>query len=132
MKLIREYRSGKLNTQVYQQEKTRNGSTAVDYLFSIAALENLHVEYIALRDSEHSADEGNSSRQFPPDTPAGTIREALAACSCARLYLAGKYKRAYAGISIDMQSSEVSVTMYARQREHMEELIAEIAEVGIG
>jgi len=104
----------------------------VDYLFRIASLEKLHVEYIALRDPEHSADEGNSSRQFPPDASAGEIREALAACPCARLYLAGKYRRANAGIGIDMRSSEVSVTMYASQREHMEELAGEISGLAVG
>lgn len=132
MKLIREYRTGKLNTRVYEQEKIRDELSAADYLFRIAALENLRVEYIALRDPEHSADEGNGSRQFPPDTSAGEIREALAATPCARLYLAGKYKRAHAGIGIDSRSSEVSVTMYAKQREHMEELAAEIAGLTIG
>ena len=129
MKLTREYRTGKLNTLVYQQESIRDESSAVDYLFSIAALENLHVEYIALRDPEHSADEGDSNRQFSPDTSAEVIRETLATYSCARLYLAGKYRRANAGIGIDMRSSEVAVTMYAKQREHMEELVAEIAGV---
>ena len=131
MKMIREYRTGKLNTRVYELENSRDESSAVDYLFRIAALDNLHAEYIALRDPEHSADEGSGSRQFSPDASAAEIREALAACACARLYLAAKYKRAYAGIGIDRHSSEVSVTMYAKQREHMEELTAEMAELTI-
>ena len=132
MKLIREYRTGKLNTKVYGLEGIRDESSATEYLLRIAALENLHAEYIALRDPEHSADEGNGSRQFAPDVSAPEIREALAACACARLYLAAKYKRAYAGIGIDRHSAEVSITMYAKQREHMEELTAEIAGLTVG
>ena len=132
MKLIREYRTGKMNTRVYEQEKIRNGSSAVDCLFGIAALESLQVSYIALRDTEHSADEGNGSRQFSPDASAGEVLKALEACPGARLYLAGKYKRANAGIGIDQHSGEVSVTMYATQREHMEELTAEIAGLTAG
>lgn len=124
MRLIREYRTGRLNTRVYGSKAVRDAETAARFIAGAAALEEFHAKYIALRDTEHSPDEGNGSRQLRPDAPAEEIRQALAEGSCARLYLSGRYGRANAGIGVDLGNYELSVTLSAGQAERTEKLAA--------
>ena len=124
MELIREYKTGRLVTRVYRHDAVRDMASAISFLIAAAGLERFHPQYISLRDLEHSPDEGNGSRQFPPDVSAEEIQKALAVNPRAKLYLSGRFQRASAGVGIDMLSFELSLTMSAKQKERMEELAA--------
>ena len=79
MKLIEARRTGKTGTWVYRQEKVRDAASAAELIARAAALEVFHAKYIALGDPEHSADEGNSSTQLPPDAPVSPSLEVVPA-----------------------------------------------------
>ncbi len=129
MKLINEYKTGRLNTRVYSSKAIKDTESAVNLIVSAAASEQFRAGYIALLDTEHSADEGNSSIQLPPDASGDEIRKAMDSSHFSRLYLSGKYKRANTGIGIDLHTFDVAVTLSARLKETADELAEQLSEM---
>ena len=64
MKLTERRSNGKLTTWIYEDESLRSVEAAAGRIAYAAALEGFEPKYIALRDLEHSADEGSDSREL--------------------------------------------------------------------
>lgn len=111
MNLIEKRSSGKLATWIYEDKLLRSVESAADRIAFAAALEGFEPKYIALRDLEHSADEGNDSRELKADAGKSGILAALAAKPCDRLFLSGKYRGVRVGVGIDLKKFELSITL---------------------
>ena len=122
MKLTERRSNGKLTTWIYEDESLRSVEAAAGRIAYAAALEGFEPKYIALRDLEHSVDEGSDSRELRADAGKNEILAALAAKSCDRLFLSGKYQDVRVGVTIDQKSFGLSITLPEERIDAMEPL----------
>lgn len=127
MKLIDRRENGDLTTWTYADERILDAQSAAERIARAAALERFRAKYIALRDLSRSADEGGDSRDLPPDSDAEAIAAALAERPFDRLYLSGRYRGARAGIGIDLNSFELSITLPDGREELADEIAGALA-----
>lgn len=111
MKLVNERVNGGLTTRVYALDAIRDARSAAEGLLRAAGLAGFEAKYIALRDIQRGADEGNASRELKPDADVREILDALAEQPCDRLYLSGKYEGVRAGVGVDLHTYELSLTL---------------------
>ena len=124
MKLIEKRESGRLMTTAYQHGVITDRGSAASFIARVAALEEIRPNYIALRDLQHSTDEGSRSRELPGDAPPEEITRFLDQYPYDRLFLSGKYKRLRVGIGIDLKDFILEITLTKGRAVEMEQIAA--------
>lgn len=111
MKRIANQETFGILTCVYGETGLRDAESVARCVERLARLEGFEAKYIALRDLEHGADEGNASRQLRPDAPRQDIVEALLARTYDRLFLSGSFEGARVGVGVDLRTYELMLSV---------------------
>ena len=102
---IGERKNNRLITVIYTDEAAGKKRSAIRLLLKFRKTEGFEPRYITLRDLDHSADEGNHSREMRVGATEKEISDAMAEHPCGKLYLAGSYQGVRTGIGIDMKKA---------------------------
>lgn len=124
MKLIEKRENNRLMTWTYLHGDIRDCGSAASFIARIAALEEIKPNFIALRDLQHSTDEGSQSRELPGNAPPEEITRFLDRYPYDRLFLSGKYKRLRVGIGIDLKDFILEITLTKGRTDEMEQIAA--------
>ena len=125
MQLVRKRDTRKLTNCVYRHGAVRDAESAADFIVRAAGLPGYSARYIALRDPDGGED--NDSCQLRSGASAQEILEALGARSCQRLYLSGQFEGVRAGIGIDLNTWEITITGSGEQLACLQKLAGLLA-----
>jgi hypothetical protein len=123
MNRIKTRKNRNLITTVYTDEAAGSIESAVRLLIRFRDLDGFEAKYAALRDLDHSADEGNHSREIRTNADESEILNMLASHPCGKLYLGGTYRDIRAGIGIQMKTGEVLITLPGEHADLAEEMV---------
>jgi len=126
MNRIKTRKNRSLITTVYTDEAAGSADTAVRLLIRFRDIEGFVAKYAALRDLDHSADEGNHSREIKAAADEREILDMLAVRHCGKLYLAGTYRDIRAGVGINMKASEVLITLPGEHAALADEMVRQV------
>ncbi len=125
MILTQKQENNQLVSFSYTDQTIGNRHAAVCAL--VRAAGQLSARYIALRDLEHSGDEGNDSRQLRGDATSQDILEALTEKTCDRLFLAGTWKDVSVGVGISLTDWQIQITLPADRADLAEQVAGLLA-----